>query len=209
MNVAAAPANSQTGVSSNHVGSAVRRLRRERNMSLQELSRASGVSSGMLSQIERNLANPSLKVLTKIQIALGTNASALFPSEATGTEVSSSPEHRDPNFVKRRDQRTFCELGHLTKELLSTGTTQHLEMMLLHIPPSGSSGGSPLTSMAEKGGYVLEGKIIMNVNGEEATLAQGDSFVFDGRKPHAIRNETTSDAKVIWIISNFPIQRHL
>ena len=209
MKAAGGSENLQMEAPSNYVGIAIRRLRRERNMSLQELSRASGVSSGMLSQIERNLANPSLKVLTKIQVALGTSAAALFPDQPKSEEAVTFPPRRDPIFVKRLDQRPFCELGHLTKELLSTGTTQHLEMMLLHIPPGGSSGGSMLTTMAEKGGYVLEGKIVMSVYGEEAILSEGDSFVFDGRKPHAVSNKTASDAKVIWIISNFPIQRHL
>lgn len=49
----------------------------------------------------------------------------------------------------------------------------------------------------------------MSVDGAETTLCEGDSFAFDGRKPHAFRNDTASNAKMLWIISNFPIQRHL
>lgn len=209
MNLAASPATSETEASADHVGDVIRRLRLERGMSLKGLSHASGVSSGMLSQIERNLANPSLKVLTKIQVALGTNAAALFPGNGADAAQAAPSGRKDPLFVKRNDQRPFCELGYLTKELLSTGTTQHLDMMLLHIPPSGSSGDSPLTSLAEKGGLVLEGEIVMSVDGEETTICEGDSFAFDGRKPHAFRNDTASKAKMLWIISNFPIQRHL
>lgn len=126
-------------------------------MSLKELSRLSGVSSGMLSQIERDLASPSLRVLTKIQLALGTTAGALFPQSE---EIAIT--HRDPDFVRRKDGRPLCELGYLTKELLSTGASQSLGMMLLHIPPNGSSGASPLTSPAEKGGLVLDGEIFSN-----------------------------------------------
>lgn len=189
---------------STHVGATIRRLRSERGMSLQELSRASGVSAGMLSQIERDLANPSLKLLTKIQLALGTTAGALFPqSEEMATTQP------DPEFVQRKDQRPLCELGYLTKELLSTGTSQSLEMMLLHIPPNGSSGNTPLTSPAEKGGLVLDGQIFLAVDGKETMLREGDSFIFDGRLPHAFRNNSNASAKVLWVISNFPIERHL
>ncbi|WP_293800106.1 XRE family transcriptional regulator [uncultured Bosea sp.] len=205
MNLATWTAISGSAERPDHVGAVIRRLRLERKMSLKELSRASGVSSGMLSQIERNLANPSLKILTKIQVALETNAAALFPGNAGNVMT----ERKDPLFVKRNHQRPFCGLGYLTKELLSTGTTQHLEMMLLHIPPKGSSGDSPLTSLSEKGGFVLEGTITMSVDGEEAVLGEGDSFAFDGRRPHAFRNDTDASAKVLWIISNFPMQRHL
>lgn len=209
MNLAASPATSENEAKPDHVGGVIRRLRLARGMSLKELSQTSGVSSGMLSQIERNLANPSLKVLTKIQVALGTNAAALFPGNGGDTAQAAPSGRKDPLFVKRNSERPFCELGYLTKELLSTGTTQHLEMMLLHIPPSGSSGDSPLTSLAEKGGLVLEGEIVMTVDGEETTLGEGDSFAFDGRKPHAFRNDAPSNAKMLWVISNFPIQRHL
>ena len=187
-----------------HFGRTIRRLRSEKGISLQELSRLSGVSSGMLSQIERNLANPSLKVLTKIQLALGTTAGALFPQNDTTPR-----SERDPEFVRLKDQRPLCELGYLTKELLSTGASQSLEMMLLHIPPNGSSGGTPLTSPAEKGGLVLGGEIFLTVDGKEAKLCEGDSFIFDGRLPHAFRNITAAPAKVLWVISNFPIERHL
>lgn len=187
-----------------HVGGVIRRLRSEKNMSLQELSRLSGVSSGMLSQIERDLANPSLKVLTKIQQALGTTAGALFPQ---GSDINVT--QRDPEFVRRKDQRPLCELGYLTKELLSTGSSQSLELMLLHIPPNGSSGGTPLTSPAEKGGLVLDGEIFLTVDGKEAKLREGDSFIFDGRLPHAFRNLSSLPVKVFWVISNFPIERHL
>jgi len=186
------------------VGRIIKSLRAKKDMSLQDLSRLSGVSVGMLSQIERNLANPSLKTLTKIQVALGASSADLFAIQPP-TQQSLS----DPDFVRRKDMRPLCELGYLTKELLSTGATQALEMMLLHVPPHGSSGATPLTSPAEKGGMILEGELIVSVEGREAKLLAGDSFIFDGRKPHAFRNTSSHTAIVFWVISNFPIDRHI
>jgi transcriptional regulator with XRE-family HTH domain len=183
------------------IGATIRNLRTGRNLSLQDLSKLAGVSVGMLSQIERNLANPSLKILTKIQLALGTNAGAFFEDDPRA-----SPE---PDFVRRKDQRAFCDLGTLTKELLSSGASQHLEIMLLHIPPNGSSGEQPLTSPSEKGGLVLEGSIFMTVGDKQAKLLEGDSFIFDGQSPHSFHNPGPGSAKVLWIISNVPISRHL
>lgn len=183
------------------VGATIRQLRTSRNLSLQDLSNLSGVSIGMLSQVERNLANPSMRILNKIQLALGTNAGAFFNDE-TGSE-------REPDFVRRKNQRAFCDLGYLTKELLSSGASQHLEIMLLHIPANGSSGEQPLTSTSEKGGLVLEGTLIMSVGGREAKLFEGDSFIFDGQSPHSFYNPGPKSAKVLWIISNIPISRHL
>jgi transcriptional regulator with XRE-family HTH domain len=170
-------------------------------MSLQELSRQSGVSVGMLSQVERNLANPSLKVLTKIQLALGATAGAFFHDTLKTTA--------DPAFVRRGDQRALCDLGYLTKELLSSGASQNLEMMILHIPPNGSSGDQPLSSPSEKGGLVLGGGIVLKVGSAETTLSEGDSFIFDGMTPHSFHNPGRNSAKVLWIISNVPMNRQI
>jgi len=186
------------------VGARIRGLRQEKNISLQALSRLSGVSAGMLSQVERDLANPSLKLLTKIQVALGTSAGSLFPGEID--MVQNVP---DPIFVRRKGKRPFCELDYLTKELLSDGAAQRLELMLLHVPPNGSSGPTPLTSPAEKGGLMLEGTILMSVDGVETSLMEGDSFTFDGRLPHAFRNISDVSAHILWVVSNFPMERHL
>ncbi|MFT8246640.1 helix-turn-helix domain-containing protein [Roseomonas sp. BN140053] len=183
------------------MGAAIRRLRTDRGLSLQELSRSSGVSVGMLSQIERNLANPSLRLLTKIQLALGARASALFDDPQAAFP--------DPGFVRRKDRRVLCDLGTLTKELLTAEASQNLEMLLLHIPVRGSSGEQPLASPSEKGGLVLQGAVVLTVGGVEAKLSEGDSFVFDGATPHSFRNPGRAAAKVLWIISNLPMQRQL
>jgi transcriptional regulator with XRE-family HTH domain len=190
-----------TGSSVPPVGAMIKRLRARQRLSLQELSKLSGVSAGMLSQVERGLANPSLRILTKIQLALGARAGELFDD----TPLLSP----DPEFVRRKNRRAFCDLGYLTKELLSAGASQNLEMMLLHIPPNGSSGDQPLSSPTEKGGLVLEGEILITVGGREARLTEGDSFLFDGLLPHSFRNCGRTAAKVLWVINNVPIHRHL
>ncbi|MCG8547955.1 MAG: cupin domain-containing protein [Alphaproteobacteria bacterium] len=186
------------------VGSTIKQLRKERKLSLQQLSKLSDVSVGMLSQIERDLANPSLKVMAKIQTAFGIRFSAFYSPHPQAAQSL-----KQPKFVCRKDHRPRCELGYLTKELLSTPSTQNLEIMMLSIPPNGSSGDTPFSTPSEKGGLVLEGEIVITVGGNEARLTRGDSFSFDGKLPHTFRNDSESPAIVLWIISNFPIERHL
>jgi len=183
------------------VGDAIKRLRSQKGLSLISLANESGVSVGMLSQIERDLANPSLRVLTQILHALGESMSALFPeSEAALT---------DPSFVRRHKRHPILDLGYLRKELLSSGSPHNLQMFVLHVPPNGSSGTQPLSYPAEKGGLVLEGEIVLKVGNEEAVLDQGDSFVFDSSLPHGFHNSSDSPAKVLWIIGRVSVDRHL
>lgn len=183
------------------IGAIVRRLRHERGMSLQELASASGVSIGMLSQVERDIANPSVRVLTGIRRALNAPLSALF--------AESRPLAADPEFVRRAGKRPMLELGHLRKELISSGSAHNLQIMILHIDPGGSSGATPLSYPAEKGGMVLSGEVVLNVGGEEALLKEGDSFVFDSSVPHSFHNNSQEGAQVMWIIGAVQLDRHL
>lgn len=183
------------------VGEAVRRLRKARGMTLQELADASGVSVGMLSQVERNLSSPSVRVLDGIRRALDAPLSALF-DEAGGAAG-------DPAFVRRQGARPVIELGVLRKELLSAGGAHHLQMMILHIDVGASSGDQPFSYPAEKGGLILSGELTLKVGDEETVLREGDSFAFDSLKPHSFRNNGAAPAKVMWIIGAVPLERHL
>jgi len=183
------------------IGAVVRRLRGEKGMTLQELSAASGVSVGMLSQVERDLTNPSVRVMTAIRRALDVPLSALFQDLAA--------EPPDPAFVRRRGHRPILELQHLRKELLSAGTSHNIQFMILHIEPNGSSGGTPLSYPAEKGGMVLEGEFLLKVGNEEAMMWEGDAFAFDSSIPHSFRNPSKTVTKVLWIIGAVSLDRHL
>lgn len=183
------------------LGQTLRRLRSEQKLSLQELSNLAGVSVGMLSQIERGIANPSLKLLTRIRQALGAPVGGLF--EEAPLLAS------DPDFVRRAGHRPMLDLGYVTKELLTPNMSQSLQVMVLHIPPGGSSGERLINYPADKGGLVLEGRVLLRVNEVESELGPGDSFHFDSRQPHGFRNAGSAPCKVLWIIGAIPLERHL
>jgi len=181
-----------------HVGPTLKRLRLERKLSLAALAEKSGVSVGMLSQIERDISNPSLRVLTQIRQALNVPASALF-------EPPGSKSTGDPDFVRRAADHPFLDLGFCTKELLTAGGQHNIQLMILHVPPGGNSGPQPVAYPAEKGGLMLEGELVLRVGERESVLNPGDSFVFSSSIPHAFQNPSSSvHAKLLWVIGKFP-----
>lgn len=188
--------------SSPSLGATFRHLRKQQGISIQELARKSGVSVGMISQIERDLANPSMRVLTAIRRALNISMQAMFSDD--------QPDPREePPFVRRADNRPFIDLGTLQKELLTSGGNHNLQIMILTISPGASSGNTALSYPAEKGGLVLEGELVLSVNHREARLVQGDSFVFDSALEHGFRNESDRPARVLWVIGAVQFDRHL
>jgi transcriptional regulator with XRE-family HTH domain len=188
------------------VGSVIRKVRQERGLSLQQLADASAVSIGTLSQIERNVANPSLRMLTNIRQALRIPLSALFADD-----IAHADDPDDPPFVRRADRRPLLDLGprHMVKELLSPSGAEDMQFMILAIPGGGSSGDQALSYACEKAGVVLDGEFTLTVGEQSSVLRAGDSFQFWGAAPHSISNHTTQTARVVWIIGKTLIERHL
>lgn len=187
-----------------HVGSNLRKLRKAKGLSLQQLGEASGVSVGMISQVERGLANPSMRLLTSLRRALNISMQELFGESAVAIQPTG-----DPHFVRRRENRPMIDLGTLHKELLTPTDRHHLQIMILRLDPGGESGGKALSYPAEKGGLVLSGRVVLSVDGEVAEMTAGDSFVFDSVSPHFLRNTSDEPAEVLWIIGAVQFDRHL
>lgn len=186
------------------LGGTLRRLRKQKGMSLKVLAEVSGVSVGMISQVERGQANPSVRLLTALRRALNVSLQDLF-----GQTPTSQDSETEVDFVRRGNNRPVIELGTLRKELLTPTDKRHLQIMIIHIEPGGESGGRALSYPAEKGGVVLSGSVILNVDDQSVELSEGDSFVFDSVRPHSLRNISNKPTSVLWIIGAVQFDRHL
>jgi len=177
------------------IGQRLRKLRTERKLTIAELAAKAGVSSGIISQIEREASSPSISTLVKIRAALGVNLWQFF-------EDAPSPSTSNLTFVRRKDNRPRIVAGkkQLTKELLSPTSSENLRFMILTLPP-GAESEDMLSGPGDKGGYVLSGRIELTVGDEVALLSEGDSFQFKSTLPHKVENRHDIEAKVIWIIN--------
>ncbi|SCX81477.1 helix-turn-helix domain-containing protein [Microvirga guangxiensis] len=184
-----------TDEQSQGIGQRLRKLRTERKLTIAELAAKAGVSSGIISQIEREASSPSISTLVKIRTALGVNLWQFF-------EDVQSPSPNSLSFVRRKDNRPRIVAGKmlLTKELLSPNSSENLRFMILTLPP-GAESEEMLSGPGDKGGYVLSGRIELTVGDEVAELSDGDSFQFKSTLPHKLENRHDIEAKVIWIIN--------
>lgn len=177
------------------VGSRIRDLRREHRLSLETIADRTDLSIGFLSQIERGLSSPSLRVLATLADVLGVGIAALFGARPS-TEAASS-------VVTREVQRAELKLWRtgISKQLLSpAGTDNRLNLFLVHLEPGGNTGDELYTHDGEEAGLVLEGEMTLTVDAETWSLKTGDSFRFASRRPHRFSNPA-DDAKavVLWV----------
>jgi len=182
------------------VGQRLRWLRREQHLSLKSLAAQAEVSVGMISQIERDQVNPSIRVLEKLRLALHVPLSALLEDNSASASEHPLPMLQD--FVRRADQRPHFRVGDkgLMKELLSPPGNHNLQVMTILLPPHARS-EEILLGQGEKAGLVLEGSITLTVAHRKALLNEGDSFQFSSAIPHGVANPTDQPARVLWIIS--------
>jgi len=175
------------------IGERLRACRQQQRLSLKSLSERSQLSIGMLSQIERGISTPSLRTLSRLRTALGVPLSELLGEQPnpTGTVVLRRGEGR---------QLDFPDL-HISKRLVSPGTAQQVEMMLIHLEPGGSSGPEPYSHEGEECGYVLEGQLTLIVSNHRYEIRSGDTFQFASELPHRFENTGRTRACVLWIVT--------
>jgi transcriptional regulator with XRE-family HTH domain len=178
------------------VGRRIRDLRREHKLSLETIAARTDLSIGFLSQIERGLSSPSLRVLATLADVLGVGIAALFGAKPGDAAASGG-------VVTRQVQRAELKLWRtgISKQLLSpAGTESRINLFLVQMEPGGNTGDELYTHDGEEAGLVLEGEMILTVDAETWTLKQGDSFRFASRRPHRFSNPA-KDAKavVLWV----------
>jgi transcriptional regulator with XRE-family HTH domain len=181
------------------VGQRLRALRLARGLSLEKVAARTGVSIGFLSQVERGLSSPSLRMLALLADTLQTGLAGLFGSEA---------ETRDDAIVTREQDRPNLWLWRagITKQLLTpSGTAGGLSLFRTVLEPEASTGDDPFSHDGDEAGLVLEGDLVLTVETQTLRLATGDSFRFASRRPHRFGNPSaTKRAVVLWVNAMLP-----
>ncbi|TPJ38294.1 helix-turn-helix domain-containing protein [Mesorhizobium sp. B2-6-5] len=176
------------------VGNKLRMRRRIRKMSLQEVADISGISIGLLSQIERGSSIPSLRSLQQICHALGMPIAWLFEADAADAN----------GVVVTQSTRRRLDLGKngMMKELLSPDTVPDIQMIRIVIHPGGFSGEKPYNAKSgAKCGVVLSGTLGLEVEQVEYSIPAGDSFAFDATKMHRFWCAGNSPVELIWVVT--------
>ena len=179
------------------IGHQVRSFRKRLDVTVTELAKQAGLSSGMLSKIENGVTSPSLATLQALSEALNVPVTALFRQYE---------EQRDATFVRsgeglkidRRGTRSGHEyrlLGHsfskdVTMEPYVVSLTEQAEVFPLfqHV-------GNELI-------YMLEGEMDYQHGGATYRLEPGDSLFFDGNAPHGPERLVVLPIRFVCVIAH-------
>lgn len=168
-------------------GQRFRRLRTRRRLSLAQVARATKVSVGFLSALERGQMRSSISTLRRIARFYGTNILSLFETAA-----------ENPRLVRRNQRKVLETTPGVRMELLAWGQTA-MEPHLFRVRPGGGSGES-YSHEGEEFLHVLRGDFEIWLNGEEHyRLKPGDSLYFESSTPHRWKNPGRSETWLLWV----------
>lgn len=172
------------------LGTRIRELRQLRALTLQQLSSKTGLSSSMLSLVERGKTSPSIGSLVAISSALGIHMTDLFDGNGNRT--------REP-VVRVSDQPVYVTPEGVTRRVVRVDDVTGIEIVFNEWDPGTGSGGESTHHDGHEYGVVLEGRLLIEVDDHQYELKRGDSIGYDSRLPHRIENDGKKRARALWV----------
>ena len=170
------------------VGIRLKQLRTLRGLSQRDLAKRSGVTNGLISQIEQNKVSPSVGTLKKVVDQLSISLADFFNTEESGVAGWFYRDGAMPNIGQ--DNIAFHLVGHdqpgralsVLREVYAVGA---------------DTGPDMLQHEGEEAGFVIRGRVEVTVANETRILDKGDAYYFPSTQPHRFRNVGPDEAEIV------------
>jgi len=178
------------------VGATLQKLRLKRGLTLDDLSRAAGVSKSMLSQIEREKANPTIAVAWRLANALGIGIEELLSSE--------KPEPEPIHVLEPHETPTLpgAHAGYVLRILGPMELAGKYEWYELTLAPEGALVSNPHDPGTTEYLTLLHGTAEVEVDGVTKKLKAGGTARYVADRSHAIRNVGKTEAKALLVVTH-------
>ena len=177
------------------IGAALAALRETRALSMDALSQRSGVSKSMLSQIERQRANPTVAVVWRLANALGVPLTQLLGSAEAG-EGSAIQTVRGLSVPVMRSQDGKCELRVVSPVELAG----RFEWYQLIMQPGGVLASEAHTAGTREHLTVVSGRIEVRSGNRQALGGSLDTLRYPADVAHQLRNAGRSRAQGLLVV---------
>jgi len=173
--------------------SKIREIRMAKNLTIKELAEKANITSSMLSQIERGLANPSINTLKLIAQALDTPLFKFFVEDNGTTNQVVTPD--------KRKRISLSDEEGVIYELLTPDLTGSIEFCMLTLEPGKTTSDSPMGHEGEEVALVLSGTTELILENKTLTLNAGDSIRIPPRTNHKWFNPTNETMTLVFAVT--------
>lgn len=178
-----------------HVGEVINRFRKEKRMTLLELSKESGVALATLSRIENGRMTGTLDSHMNISTALGLSLPDLYKDLAYSKKQVEVKSRKAATDVFIHDKNATSEM------LISKVINKKMMPLLIKLNKGGSTHKEETKLGVEKFIYILEGRIEASVGEEKYNMAKGDTLYFESSLPHYFKNTGSTETRMICVVS--------
>jgi transcriptional regulator with XRE-family HTH domain/quercetin dioxygenase-like cupin family protein len=189
------------------------RLREERGrhgISQRELARRLGLSASLISQIESGQSKPSVQTLYAIVTELGVSLDHVFRDFGEDGQAGGEPLGDDATVAGggvtppvHPNERPVIDLASgVHWERLTTDHEESVDFLFVTYDVGGASGAESMM-MRHPGreyGYVISGRLGVQLAFRTYELHAGDSIAFDSTVPHRLWNMGTESVQGIWLV---------
>lgn len=172
-----------------NIGEKIKRLRTLNNLTQDELANRCDLTKGFISQIERDLTSPSIATLIDILEALGTDIKNFFNEDVEEKIVFTKEDIYDTD---------YNDYGYTISWLIPNAQKNSMEPILITLHPN-STTKIDEPHEGEEFGFVLKGRVNINLGKQSYKIKSGESFYFKSNKTHYIENTFQKPATILWV----------
>jgi transcriptional regulator with XRE-family HTH domain len=170
------------------IGSKIRRLRKLRGLTIEELAEAAELTKGFISQLERDITMPSVLNLKQIVDVLGIDLATFFSDLEEGERNIYSKKDRSEEVVEKhyKVERIVPKLKYL-----------EMEPVLLTLAPLAEFHKN--YEEDEGFGFIVKGRVELSVEKERRVLNRGGCFYVFFDNQLIIKNLTRKSAEILLV----------
>jgi transcriptional regulator with XRE-family HTH domain len=174
------------GLERYQIGPKLRALRLKKKMGLVELGRHTGLSAAMLSKIERGRLFPTLPTLLRIALVFSVGLDHFFLEARDAPVVA---------LVRRQDRQRFPDRrgarhpAYHFESLDFPATERPTNAFFVEFEPVPAEAVRPHDHSGAETIYLIEGRLVVTIAGDDHVLDPGDSIYFDSSQPHGYRRQ--------------------
>lgn len=180
-----------------NVGERVKRVREERELTLQDISQRTGLDVAFLEQVEDGNVAPPLGIVIKLAKALDLKMGYFISGE----------EDRPYTIVRKNDRKVVSRYSSKEGEYYGYGyeslaphkKDRHMEPFLVSLEPS-KTDEERSAHDGQEFIYVLEGAMEVRLGEEIYVLEPGDSIYYDSTVPHLVKNHGSDVTRILAVL---------
>jgi transcriptional regulator with XRE-family HTH domain len=183
------------------------RLREERSragISQRELARRLGLSASLISQLESGLSKPSVGTLYAIVTELGVSLDRVIRGEEFEDQRSERTEENDERspLVHPGERQVIDLASGVRWEELTAETEEGVDFLhaIYEVGGASTPDESLMRHHGREYGYIVSGKLGIQIGFQTYELEPGDSIAFDSTEPHRLYNRGDEPVHAIWFV---------